>query len=66
MGGVNKQRPRLPTTHLPVEAELLDLVDAVDHHVHQRKQAVHVFGGGVAHARHYPRYKQRDVLNMDP
>lgn len=40
-------------THLSVERELLDFIDAVDHHVHERKQSVHVFGRGVAHSRHY-------------
>lgn len=39
-------------TYLSVETEFLDLIDAVDHHVHQRKQSVHVFGRSVAHTRH--------------
>lgn len=39
--------------HLSVEAELLHFVDAVDHHVHEGEQGVHVFGRRVAHARHY-------------
>lgn len=39
--------------HLSVQTELLDLIDAVDHHVHEGEQRVHVFGRRVAHARHY-------------
>lgn len=39
--------------HLSVETEFLDFIDAVDHHVHEREERVHVFGRGVAHARHY-------------
>lgn len=40
-------------THLSVEAKLLELVDAVDHHVHQRQQTVHIFGRCVTHPRHF-------------
>lgn len=45
-------RHRSPA-NLSVETEFLDFIDAVDHHVHEREQSVHVFGRGVAHARHY-------------
>lgn len=45
--------------HLSVQTELLDLVDAVDHHVHEGQQRVHVFGRCVAHARHYTRGSKR-------
>lgn len=43
--------------HLSVEAKLLDFVNAVDHHVHERKQRIHVFGRSVAHAWHYTHNK---------
>lgn len=39
--------------NLSVETEFLNFIDAVDHHIHKREQSVHVFGRGVAHARHY-------------
>lgn len=39
-------------TDLSVQPQLLDFVDAVDDHVHEGQQSVHVFGGSVAHPRH--------------
>jgi len=44
--------------YLSVKTKLLDFIKAVDHHVHERKQRVHVFGRRVAHARHY---KQKEL-----
>lgn len=54
---------RCNPAHLSVQAELLDFVDAVDHHVHERQQRFHVFGRSVAHARHYP--ETSSTLNIE-
>lgn len=43
----------LSSAYLSVQTELLDFIDAVDHHVHEGEQRVHVFGRCVAHAGHY-------------
>lgn len=54
---------RLRAAHLSVETELLDFIDAVDHHVHEGEQRVHVFGRRVAHAGHYT---QKPVAHLTP
>lgn len=55
-----RSRERPSAAHLSVETQLLDFVDAVDHHVHEGEQRVHVFGRRVAHAGHYT--QKRDAV----